>query len=297
MFPPEVAIICPLHGLEQPCLGWLIPATSSLGAAPDFRVNKRNDGSTWPGWRLNRLVQPETSATYVHHPTSANGWLADLHSKQRTKKVSMQKPFHYTHHTEEIRCHSAAPSSASSILQDLKWTVCSSWIPRVGVDHPLVVRPKIRLHSLPPRLRLARENKMARKMGSLTGVGNSKCRVKLCNSHSNVWKCMQCKCTWNCKWKYTSKCTCKDDCTCTCIGKGKCKYTSTCKSTCTCKCKWTCDVMSCKWIQNCNCNDVNRKIYACIYVSFNFHINASLVKNYTKVNMVVDVNIDGYNAM
>lgn len=124
-------------------------------------------------------------------PPSISKWVTcRLALKTKKKKVSMQKPRHYTHDSEEIRCHSAAPSSASSILQDLKWMVCSSWIPRVDVDHPLVVRPKIRLHSLPPRLRLARENKIARKMGSSTGVGNSKCRVKLCNSHSNVWKCM-----------------------------------------------------------------------------------------------------------
>lgn len=167
-------------------MGWLIPATSSLGAAPDFRVNKRNDGSTWPGGRLKPKEVSVQRTSTIHQQ------MGDLQTctQNKEKKVSMQKPRHYTHDSEEIRCHSAAPSSASSILQDLKWMVCSSWIPRVDVDHPLVVRPKIRLHSLPPRLRLARENKIARKMGSSTGVGNSKCRVKLCNSHSNVWKCM-----------------------------------------------------------------------------------------------------------
>ena len=183
----------PPIGYHLPVMGWSSPVWVDSSQHQFLRSGARLQGEQAQRWkhlaRWTVETQPDFCATYVHHPT-ANGWLAGLHSKQRTKKITMQKPRHYTHHTEEIRCHSAAPSSASSILQDLKWMVCSSWIPRVDVDHPLVVRPKIRLHSLPPRLRLARENKMARKMGSSTGVGNSKGRVKLCSSHSNVWKCM-----------------------------------------------------------------------------------------------------------
>jgi hypothetical protein len=72
------------------CMGWSSPGNGLTHPSHQFlRSGARLQGEQTQRWKHLARWTVETQrgfcATYVHHP-SANGWLADLHSKQRKKK-------------------------------------------------------------------------------------------------------------------------------------------------------------------------------------------------------------------